>query len=76
MGARKQARRREVLIAAKLAVRAYAREPSAANAAVVEMAWQKVRQLDSVARWRQPAERERSRSEVGVSTEHLRGSNE
>jgi len=66
MRARKPAQRREALIAAKLAVRAYAREPSAANAVEVETAWHKVRQLDSVARWRQPAERARSRSEHGT----------
>jgi hypothetical protein len=50
--------RREAMRAAKLAVRSYARDPSAANAADVEMAWQKLRQLDGVSRWRQPAELE------------------
>ena len=47
--------RRRAIEAAKLAVRAYARDPSAANAAAVELAWQRVRQLDSLARWRQPS---------------------
>lgn len=44
--------RREALEAAKLAVRAYVREPSRDNATEVEQAWQRVRQLDSVALWR------------------------
>jgi hypothetical protein len=52
-----QTQRREVMTAAKLAVRAYARDPSAANAAGVELAWHHVRRLDSVARWRRPAVR-------------------
>jgi hypothetical protein len=46
--------RREALEAAKLAVRAYVREPSKDNATEVEQAWQRVRQLDSVALWRGP----------------------
>lgn len=50
--------RREAMQAAKLAVRSYARDPSAANAADVETAWQRLRQLDGVARWRDPAERQ------------------
>lgn len=41
--------RREALMAARAAVRAYAREPSAANARTVELAWQRVRELDSAA---------------------------
>lgn len=45
--------RREALEAAKLAVRAYVREPSKDHAAEVEEAWHRVRQLDSVALWRQ-----------------------
>jgi hypothetical protein len=47
------AERRQALQEAKQAVRAYAREPSQANADAVEMAWRKVRQLDSLAQWRQ-----------------------
>ncbi len=47
--------RRRAIEAAKLAVRAYARDPSAAKAAAVELAWQRARQLDSLARWRQPS---------------------
>lgn len=39
--------------AAELAVRTYAHEPSAANAVEVELAWRRLRRLDSVARWRQ-----------------------
>ena len=47
-------RRREAIEAAKLAVRAYAREPSDANAAEVEDAWRHVRKLQSVMEWRKP----------------------
>jgi hypothetical protein len=45
---------REAMAAAKLAVRAYARDPSSRNAAEVEVAWQRVRRLQSVADWRRP----------------------
>jgi hypothetical protein len=45
---------REAMAAAKLAVRAYARDPSSSNAAEVEVAWQRVRRLKSVAEWRRP----------------------
>jgi hypothetical protein len=38
--------------AAKLAVRAYARDPSSKNEAGVEEALRRARRLDSVARWR------------------------
>ena len=44
--------RAEALQAAKLAVRAYARDPSSKNEARVEEALRRVRRLDSVARWR------------------------
>ena len=44
--------RAEALQAAKLAVRAYARDPSSKNGADVEEALRRVRRLDSVARWR------------------------
>ena len=44
---------RQALLEAKRAVRAYAREPSRVNADAVEMAWHRVRLLDSVARWRE-----------------------
>jgi hypothetical protein len=47
MEARKRAERRQALEDAKRVVRAYAREPSQANADAVEIAWRKVRQLDS-----------------------------
>jgi hypothetical protein len=53
MEARKKPERRQALQEAKQAVRAYAREPSRAYADAVEMAWRKVRQLDSLAQWRQ-----------------------
>jgi hypothetical protein len=43
--------RAEALQAAKLAVRAYARDPSSKNEADVE-ALRRVRRLESVARWR------------------------
>jgi hypothetical protein len=42
----------EALQAAKLAVRAYARDPSSKNEADVEEALKQVRRLDSVGRWR------------------------
>lgn len=41
--------RADVLAAAKAATRAYARDPSDANAARVEAAWQTVRRFDTVA---------------------------
>ena len=44
--------RRDVLNAAKSAVRAYARDPSKANAIEVDVAWRRVRALDGVATWR------------------------
>jgi|Tabmets5t2r1_1033131.scaffolds.fasta_scaffold46374_1 hypothetical protein len=44
--------RAEALQAAKLAVRAYARDPSSKNETGVEEALRRVRRLDSVARWR------------------------
>jgi hypothetical protein len=53
MAASKGAERRQALQEAKQAVRAYARKPSQANADAVEMAWRKVRQLDSLAQWRE-----------------------
>ncbi len=47
--------RRDVLNAAKAAVRAYARDPSKANAIDVDAAWRRVRALDGVADWRREA---------------------
>jgi hypothetical protein len=44
--------RRDVLNAAKAAVRAYARDPSKANAIEVDVAWRRVRALAGVAAWR------------------------
>jgi hypothetical protein len=44
--------RKEALQDAKLAVRAYARDPSPENEAGVEAAFRRVRRLDGVARWR------------------------
>jgi hypothetical protein len=46
---------REAMAAAKLAVRAYARDPSPSNAAEVELAWHRVCRLESVAEWRRPS---------------------
>lgn len=46
--------RRRALAVAKLAVRAYARDPSAANARGVELAWRRVRRIDGIARWQRP----------------------
>ncbi len=45
--------RKEAWSTAKLAVRAYAQDPTKMNAEEVEIAWQKIRQLDSVSLWRQ-----------------------
>jgi hypothetical protein len=45
----------EAMAAAKLAVRAYARDPTSSNAAEVELAWHWVRRLQSVAEWRRPS---------------------
>jgi hypothetical protein len=47
--------RRDVLNAAKAAVRAYARDPNQANAIEVDVAWRRVRALDGVAAWRKAA---------------------
>ena len=44
-----QENRAEVLAAAKAATRSYARDPSDANAAKAEAAWQSVRRLETVA---------------------------
>ncbi len=44
---------RELWAAAKLAVRAYARDPSEQNAANVGMAWRRIRQTESLTVWRQ-----------------------
>jgi hypothetical protein len=52
MRARKRPERRQAIQEAKQAVRAYARDPSRANADAVDMAWRKVRQLDGLAEWR------------------------
>ena len=43
---------RQLWSAAKLAVRAYARDPSARNAAEVQQAWQRIRQSESLAIWK------------------------
>jgi hypothetical protein len=53
---------RDAMAAAKLAVRAYARDPSSSNAAEVELAWQRVRRLQRVAEWRRPKHRSRPES--------------
>jgi len=47
-----RAPRREAVNAAKAAVHDYARDPSKANAIAVDVAWRRVRALDSVASWR------------------------
>ena len=52
--------RREVLNAAKAAVRAYARDPSKANAIEVDVAWRRVRAVDGVAAWRKADQPERA----------------
>jgi hypothetical protein len=45
---------RDAMTAAKLAVLAYARDPWTSNAAEVELAWKRVRRLQSVAEWPRP----------------------
>jgi hypothetical protein len=52
MDARKRPERGQAVQEAKQAMRAYAREPSRVTADAVELAWRKVRQLDSLAEWR------------------------
>ncbi len=47
-----EVQRREALGAVRRAVRAYMHDPSLAHAGQVETAWRRLRQLDSVARWR------------------------
>jgi hypothetical protein len=52
--------RRDVLNAAKAAVRAYARDPSKANAIEVDVAWRRVRAVDGVAAWRKADQPDRT----------------
>ena len=47
--------RKDAFQAAKLAVRAYARDPSPANEAAVAEAFRRIRRLNGVARWRKAA---------------------
>jgi hypothetical protein len=47
-----EVQRREALSAVQRAVRDYLHDPSLARAGQVEIAWRRLRQLDSVARWR------------------------
>lgn len=54
MQAETRPERRQALQETREAMRAYARDPSRANADAVEMAWRRVRQLDSIAKWREP----------------------
>lgn len=42
----------EALAEAKMAIRAYSRDPSDINAAKVEAAWQTIRTLNAVSAWR------------------------
>ena len=44
---------RELWVAARLAVRAYARDPTERNAVNVELAWERLREHNSSAIWRQ-----------------------
>ena len=46
--------RKNILQDAKIAVRAYAKDPSEANAERVESAWQTVKHLQAASIWRQP----------------------
>ena len=52
---------RDLWAAAKLAVRAYARDPSEQNAAKVGLAWRRIRQSESLTGWRQMKSRWRDR---------------
>ncbi len=45
-------KQRRLWSAARLAVRAYARDPSARNATEVQQAWQRIRQSESLAIWK------------------------
>ena len=45
-------KQRQLWSAAKLAVRAYARDPSARNAMEVQQAWQRIRQSESLSIWK------------------------
>ena len=58
---------REAMAAAKLAVRAYARDPSSSNAAEVELAWHRVRRLRSVAEWRRSSTDRAPRSSLSAT---------
>lgn len=49
--------RRDLLNAAKAAVRAYARDPSQANAIEVDVAFRRVRALADVTAWRKADQR-------------------
>jgi hypothetical protein len=49
--------RRELLNAAKAAVRAYARDPSQSNAIEVDVAFRRVRALADVSAWRKAGKR-------------------
>ncbi len=49
--------RRDLLNAAKAAVRAYARDPSQANAIEVDVAFRRVRALADVTAWRKAGNR-------------------
>ena len=44
-------KQRQLWFAAKLAVRAYARDPSARNATEVQQAWLRIRQSESLSIW-------------------------
>jgi hypothetical protein len=56
-----EVQRREALRAVQQAVRVYVRDPSPAHARQVEVAWRRIRQVDSVARWRHASERAAAR---------------
>ena len=45
-------KQRQLWSAARLAVRAYARDPSVRNATEVQQAWQRIRQSESLAIWK------------------------
>lgn len=45
--------RQKAVRCAKLAIRAYATEPSVEHAQAVEKAWRRIRQIDALTRWRE-----------------------
>ena len=64
---------RDLWAAAKLAVRAYARDPSEQNAAKVGLAWRRIRQTESLTVWRQMKSQWRDRDALFPYAESVNG---